>query len=689
MITENPNSENEELKSENPQIQDDTQPQTDAQTDAETSQTEEQPDPENQADMHTEPSVKIPEEKVLSEVEFPAGDEVNADKEQVSPENAEEQPDAEQQQDSAVEKKENKSGAEDHANEQESGEKTDDHDDHDTLHDEIAALSLVQILDRMEKLINNEKAGSQHREFQLLRDEATRHIHDETEEKKNDHISAGNTSEFTFVHPSVSRLSGLITIFKEKQDQHHKQVEEDQKKNLEERHQIVERLKKLNTGAEPGTNLFKEIREIKQAWSGAGQIAKADFKLLNNDYFFHLNQFYQMLDMNKEYLEQEYTHNLEKRRHIIDRAKELVDEPSVQKALNELQFLHKLWKDEAQPVAEEFRENTWEEFREISNKIHDRKAELSAQLEKEQQANLEKKNELIGEIKKYITPENSPTHSYWQEAIKKVEELRTEFLKTGSVPRKISNQNWNDFKQTLREFNSAKNDFYKSLKGNQQNNLEQKMALIQTAKDNMNSEDWETVVPLFKKLQEDWKKIGHVPRPVTNKIWEEFRGACNTFFDNYRSKNAAAGDNWKENYKQKQALMQQLETITDDEGAVEKLEQIKTSWNSIGKVPRDKMSINSEFNRLLHSKMKLNKIHDYDLKEGGLSDNQLTDKARKIKNQISDLEAEIAKLENNLGFFSNPSRENPLLKDTYSKIDEKKEQLEAMKGSLHHIISGD
>ena len=35
-----------------------------------------------------------------------------------------------------------------------------------------------------------------------------------------------------------------------------------------------------------------------------------------------------------------------KRQHIIARAKELKDEPVVQKALNELQYLHKLWKEE-------------------------------------------------------------------------------------------------------------------------------------------------------------------------------------------------------------------------------------------------------------------------------------------------------------------------------------------------------
>ena len=87
--------------------------------------------------------------------------------------------------------------------------------------------------------------------------------------------------------------------------------------------------------------------------------------------------------------------------------------------------------------------------------------------------------------------------------------------------------------------------------------------------------------------------------------------------------------------------------------------------------------------------MKINKINELELKEEGLSENQLTDKARKIKNQISDLEAEIVKLENNLSFFNKPSRENPLLKDTYNTIDEKKAHLETLKQNLHSIISGD
>ena len=600
--------------------------------------------PKHQADVETKASTVIPEDKVLLEI-----DPAKADHDEL----------------------------------QES-------ENHDSDLEETATLSLPEILQEMEAIINKEDAGAQFRTFNHLKEQANHFIHDDIEDHKNEFVNAGNEAEnFVYHHPLQSKLSGLIHVFREKNDDYTKKQEANHSKNLEDRQNIIENLKTLYTNTEAGTNLFKAIREIKEAWKNAGQVAKSEFKILNNNYFHHLNQFYQMLDMNKEYMEQEYAHNLEKRQHIIERAKELQTEPAVQKALNELQYLHKLWKEEAEPVAEEFREKTWDEFKDISNKIHDRKSELSAQIDSEQAENLEKKTKIIEEIKKIISPEKEPNHNYWQNAIKKIEDLRTEFLKTGSVPRKISNQNWNDFKQNLRNFNTSKNEFYKGLKNSQQTNLEAKLALIQTAKDNMLSEEWDIIVPLFKKLQEDWKKIGHVPRSMTNKVWDDFREACNTFFNNYREKNNAVSDNWKENYKHKKQLLEELKQVTDAEGSVEKIEQIKNSWNSIGKVPREKITINTEFNKTLREKLRLNKVNEYSLKEEGLSENQLTDKARKIKNQIGDLEAEIVKMENNLGFFSNSSRENPLLKETYERIDEKKSQLESMKQSLHQILSGE
>ena len=554
----------------------------------------------------------------------------------------------------------------------------------------LDTLSVKELLSEMENIVNRPDAGAHAKKFNQLKDKAYHLIQDEIADKKHDFVEEGNDMEdFSYEHPEQSKYSALVSIFKEKLDAFNKNQEKEHQENLEKRNQIIEKLKNLYINTEPNTNLFRAIREIKEEWANAGAVAKSEFKNLNHNYFHHLNQFYQMLDLNKEYREQEYAHNLEKRKSIIARAEELINEVSVQKALNELQYLHRLWKEEAEPVAEEFRDSTWEAFKEISNKIHERKSELLAQIEVEQQKALEKKNEIIAKLKNFASSKEAVTHNYWQQAIKQVEQLRSEFLKLGNVPKKLSNQNWTEFKTALRAFNTKKNDFYKNLKNSQHVNLEEKQKLISIAQDNMHSEDWDTAVPLFKKLQEDWKNIGHVPKNQANKVWNDFRDACNTFFNNFREKNASTTDDWKQNYHQKKALLEELKQINDEEGSVEKIEQIKSSWDSIGKVPRNKMSINNEFNKVLKEKLKLNKINVFDLKEDNLTEAQLTDKARKIKSQIADLEAEVVKLENNINFFNNPSRENPLLKDTYDKIDEKKALIESLKQSLHKLITGE
>ena len=554
----------------------------------------------------------------------------------------------------------------------------------------LDTLSVKELLSEMENIVNKPDAGAHAKKFNQLKDKVYHLIQDEIADKKHDFVEEGNDMEdFSYEHPEQSKYSALVSIFKEKLDAFNKNQEKEHQENLEKRNQIIEKLKNLYINTEPNTNLFRAIREIKEEWANAGAVAKSEFKNLNHNYFHHLNQFYQMLDLNKEYREQEYAHNLEKRKSIIARAEELINEVSVQKALNELQYLHRLWKEEAEPVAEEFRDNTWEVFKEISNKIHERKSELLAQIEVEQQKALEKKNEIIAKLKDFASSKEAVTHNYWQQAIKQVEQLRSEFLKLGNVPKKLSNQNWTEFKTALRAFNAKKNDFYKNLKNSQHINLEEKQKLISIAQDNMHSEDWDTAVPLFKKLQEDWKNIGHVPKNQANKVWNDFRDACNTFFNNFREKNASTTDDWKQNYHQKKALLEELKQINNEEGSVEKIEQIKSSWDSIGKVPRNKMSINNEFNKVLKEKLKLNKINVFDLKEDNLTEAQLTDKARKIKSQIADLEAEVVKLENNINFFNNPSRENPLLKDTYDKIDEKKALIESLKQSLHKLITGE
>src|SRR5690606_29975404 len=150
--------------------------------------------------------------------------------------------------------------------------------------------------------------------------------------------------------------------------------------------------------------------------------------------------------------------------------------------------------------------------------------------------------EIISKIEALATQEVK-SHSEWQNKIKDVESLRNDFFKAGKVPIKVNEATWTKFKEAVRAFNRQKNAFYKNLKKDQFDNLSKKQALIKIAEEHKDSEDFDTVTPLMKKIQGDWKRIGHVPRKDSDKIWKQFKAACNHYFDRvHQLRNAASAE---------------------------------------------------------------------------------------------------------------------------------------------------
>jgi len=115
----------------------------------------------------------------------------------------------------------------------------------DEEHEEVD-LSLADTLKEMEKIINAPNAGEDFKKFNQLKEKASHYIHDEVEDKKHEYTDAGNVPEnFSYEHPSQARFSALVNIFREKHDAYQKGQEEEQKKNLDHRQNIIERLKNI------------------------------------------------------------------------------------------------------------------------------------------------------------------------------------------------------------------------------------------------------------------------------------------------------------------------------------------------------------------------------------------------------------------------------------------------------------
>lgn len=564
-------------------------------------------------------------------------------------------------------------------------------------------LPLSVLIGEAKNLLKNHPAQKLKSHFREIR-EVVKKIVDEDEAAKKEAFieeEGGDELDFQYHNPHVKEFNQVYGDFRNQLDAYHKEQEKAQEENLKERLQIIEELKALYTdSSENNSNIFSKFRNIKSRWHNAGIIPRAQARNVFRTYFHHLDNFYKYLDLNKELREMDYAHNLEVRHSIISRAEELVKEDNVQKALNELQYLHRLWKEEAVPVAEDLREPTWQKFKALTLQIHDRKTELNEQVKAEQEENLKKKQEVLDKITALTENAVNMSHRDWQTGIRKLNHLRDEFIAIGRVPREFNQKLWNDFKTQTRTFNHKKNEFYKSLKKEQTENLEKKKELLEIAKQHAESQDWERSVQEVKRIQAEWKKIGHVPRKFSDEIWKEFKAACNQFFENFKSRGDKDNLAFMENFEKKKALLDELQAFekSDDTKAdLDKVNNLNIQWNNIGKVPMSKIKINNDFNKLITRTIKSlglseNEIQDFkmaslvDQIKSDHDEQKLDDEIRRSRKLIEDLEKDINQLETNIGFFKDEN--SPLLKNFHMEIAEKRNRLaetEMRLKKLHRI----
>lgn len=566
-------------------------------------------------------------------------------------------------------------------------------------------LGIESLIEEANHLLKNYPVQLISSQFNEIRNEFFSKFEQEEAVRKEKFLESGEEEQNYQPDFSIkNKFNSIYSEYKIQLNHYYKEQEEKEHKNLEKRLQIIEALKALyNNPIESIGSFFKKFSEIKGLWHEAGRVPKANAGDVYKTYYHHLDNVREFIKMNKELQELDYTHNLEQRRAIIKRAEELIDEPSVQKALNELQYLHKLWKEQADPVAEAFRESTWQEFKEVTKKLHSRKSELLEKIKEEQESNLARKQAIIEELEK-ITSSEKLEHSFWQSNVKNIEKLREEFFNIGRTPKATSSEIWAKFKSLLHDINTKKNNFYKDLKNVQQNNLKLKNDLLQIAKENRESEDWDVALDLYKKIQNDWRNIGHVPRKYSDKIWNEFREHCNFFFDRYKTRNSKFDEKWTENLLKKQTLLEEVtsfkvEDLSKDD-IFEKINDFNLRWNAIGKVPRENINIKKDFNVAIKNIIKDLKIDKSKQDEFELNlkvenykqskdDKKLDEDLRKMKKQMQDLEHEIVQLENNLSFFSNAKSDNPLLKGVIKDIESKKSNLDNLKQTYTKLMNLD
>ncbi|QLE02305.1 DUF349 domain-containing protein [Galbibacter sp. BG1] len=560
------------------------------------------------------------------------------------------------------------------------------------------AMSMEALVEEMERLLKKEKVQAIKRHVDQIKSEFDLKFQELLEQKKEDFINeGGNEIDFVYSTTAKKKFNELYGEYKEKRNQYYKNLENRLNANLENRLEIIEELKGLINVEENINDTYKHFKELQERWRNAGPIPRVSYNDVWRTYHHHVEIFYDFLDLNRDLRDLDFKHNLEEKEKIISQAEALAEIGDVNKAFRELQLLHKIWKEDLGPVDREHRDEIWNRFSAATRVIHQKRQEYFKNQDAIHEANLVVKEEIIKKIDA-VTKQPANSHSGWQKQIKEVEALREDFFNAGRVPYKVNEQTWAAFKETVRKFNRNKNSFYKNLKKDQQQNLDKKMELVKLAQSLKDSEDWEETTPIMKKIQADWKKIGHVPRKYSDKIWNEFKAACNFYFDRLHAKKNEHFKDEMEAFEQKKAFLDELKTYELSGDKEKDLEQIKgfiADWKAIGRIPHSKKSIEGKFNKILDAlfkKLDLDKQKAELIKYGNKLDqlanadnNTLINNERIfIRRKIDEVKSEIRQLENNLQFI-NADESNPIVKEVLKNIEKHREDLNLWKAKLKKI----
>ncbi|CAL2104454.1 Chromosome segregation protein [Tenacibaculum sp. 190130A14a] len=502
----------------------------------------------------------------------------------------------------------------------------------------------------------------------------------------------GNSIDFQFSSPVKSEYNKLLGEYKTKRDAYYNQLEKQLKENLEKRNTLIEELKQLIENANSNT-MYNDFQQIQNRWKAIGPVSKTKYNDTWKTFHHHVERFYDLLHLNKDLRELDFKHNLDEKLKLIERAEGLLKIEDVNVAFKELQLLHKMWKEEVGPVSKEYREEVWGKFSAATKKLHDKRHDHYRNLKSKYQEMIDAKLLVVAEINAFDTSGNK-THKDWQKSITEIESLRQKYFDIGKLPYSKSEAVWQQFKEATKKFNAAKNAFYKSEKSAQSTNLKKKMELVELAESLKDSEDWDETTNTMKRIQSDWKKIGHVPRKYSDDIWNRFKGACNHYFDRLHERKNELNKEQQVVVDAKKAFIEELkekESISLDE-----VKEAIGQWKDLGFLPRNARHLDGKFNKVIDAhleKQNLSREEIAMLKFKNVVDTYLAQEDYRkldseqlfLRRKIDETVREMQQLENNLSFISNATEDNPLVKNVRAGIQGFKDELDIWQAKLDYL----
>ncbi len=506
-------------------------------------------------------------------------------------------------------------------------------------------------------------------------------------------------------HDYTPIKEAFFDAYKSFQEKRKKQVELKtvlENENLKQKKVLVERLKDVIENEEKIGTAFNAYKEIHENWKKVGDIPRDKREALQKEYSRLLEIFFYNIKIYKELKEHDYKRNQQLKEAIIFKLKQLrTANLPVRDAEANLRSLQDEW-EEIGPVQNEGWESLknayWETVRGVYEKFNEHYEQQRVVLKE----NIDAKKSLIEKLLVVNqNVENVSSAKEWDQKTKDVLGLQESWKKIGFGSRKENEVVYQEFRKHCDVFFQAKKEFSKDIESKFKEVADKKRLLIDEAKALSHSQDWKSTSEKLIQLQKKWKDSGNAGHRFENKLWSEFRGACNVFFE-------AKGVHFKDqdeantsNLTAKTELISEVQNWAmpaDKQEAIAALRSFQNKFNELGQVPmKDKNSVYQNFKKAMDEKyasLKLEGIEKESIMFKAKLDNLQSspDRTRllqgekiEIRKQIEILTKEIMLSENNLGFFAKSKGADALRMEVEKKVKHTQERIQQLKQKLKLI----
>ena len=477
-------------------------------------------------------------------------------------------------------------------------------------------------------------------------------------------------------------FKALYNAYRKEKAEYNRQQEKEREHNLELKEAVIADLKALVEKQEDVNATFPAFREIQNRWRSIGPVPVQSFRNLNDTYQLYVEQFYDMVKINRELRDLDFKKNLEAKEKFCEEAEKLADRENVVDAFKELQKLHEQWK-EFGPVAKQYREDIWNRFK-AATAVINKKYQAYFEGQKEKYAeNLAEKTVLCEKVEA-IAEKEIKSSSEWNDCTKEIEDIQKQWKGIGYASKKENQKIYERFRTACDKFFERKREFYAAYKDEMNDNLQKKIALCEAAESLKTSTAWKKTTDQLINLQKQWKEIGAVPRKKSEALWKRFRAACDEFF-NERDKQAKPENDYYGNLKAKKQLLEEINAyvLSEDEDAnADAAQDFADRWQAIGFVPfKEKDKIAAAYKDAMNAK-----FPDMSRRSRGRAPK--SEKERLVQKYLKK-EQDIVTYENNIGFFAASKNSEPLIRQMQERIDKAKEELKELEMQIRALDSAD